>query len=645
MAVKDKIEEYYSMFRGLPSNNPIVRQNQNNDAFEIVVYDLLFRNDKYSVPLSLEDLSELEKYIVAPPDDAIDIFYEEDNGDDYVYHIVQVKNMELAEADIKSCFASMKRSIDTFLKKRIDVNRNLRQVISDTSFDSEYKNSCKYYVVHSGDKSTIKGQKEDESIVTLAELETIYKSIVNFCVPYEQIVADDSSNFVVYQNIGETHADSYKAYQVNLNAYDLGVLCNKYINSEIGKNILFGQNLREALASGSKTHDGMCLTIDTEPNNFWFYNNGITIIAEELDIKKIDGVENVILRNFSIINGAQTTSTFGKYLKDAQRDGEREKIEKLKRVFVSARVVETKENDELRKKITIYNNTQNPISTRDMVSNNVEQIKLQRLFLGNPEPYIFIQIRRGESKPKNKIFDKHQIITNDELAQLVFAGFLSSPFIAKDKKNSLFNRDNSTNEYEINKEYHQIFNFSENPSERGELFKRTKEEINELLFVKMLHNKAKKMLKDSYTNRIDLYQRILDDPQSDEASRDSAIRTSDTLKKMRQINNINYFYNVTLYYEYKRQFSKLINAESKKYDYSKFYNKDKSYEVSLTKAFADVFNTETIELILELGGVDTAKFVRAKASQQEFLKKLSQKLAISIGLQEKYQKLVEEFMI
>ena len=109
MTINDKIQEYYNIFKGIPSTKPIVRENQVNDAFEILTYDLLFRKNKYGEQLTKDNLSELELCIIPPPDDTIDIFYEEEDGDDYQYHVVQVKNSILAEADIKQCFASIDR--------------------------------------------------------------------------------------------------------------------------------------------------------------------------------------------------------------------------------------------------------------------------------------------------------------------------------------------------------------------------------------------------------------------------------------------------------------------------------------------------------------------------------------------------------
>lgn len=640
--IREKIKEYYEIFKGLPSTNSIVRLNIENDAFVILVYDLIFRKSKLNEQISINDMEEIEKCIVPPPDDKIDIFYEEEIYDEQNYHIVQVKNSKLSPDEIKTCFSDMKRTINNYLNDPKSVNVNLRNIISSSNFDIDNKNNCIYYVVHTGDRNSIRGQKDDENIITLSDLELIQQSLAKYRVPMENIQIDKKSNFLDYNYFESQSTQKPRAVLCNLNAYDLAVICNKYINSKIGRNILFGQNLREALTKKSKTFKSMCSTIDKEPEYFWYYNNGISIIAEEFNIIENGHTDYVHLKNFSIINGAQTTSTFGNYLKDLQRDSDSDKIDNLKKIFVTARIVETKEDTELGKKIAINNNTQNPLSTRDMVSKNVEQEQLQRRYLEGSSPNLFIYIRTGEQAPKYKPLMKHQTINNDELAQLVFASFLRSPYIAKDKKNTLFNIDNSTDEYPINEEYSKVFNFSNNDIEKGELFKRTKDEINELLFIKFLHNRSKKILKDSYNESILQQERILNDVSSDETEKRSAADNIEVLKKFKQINNINLFYNIALYYEFKRQFDSLFKAHEKKFDYDRFYSKEKKYERELVDSFAELFNTETISLINELGSADPSKFVRLKSSQDIFLKKLAEKMN-SITFKNKYKSFLEKF--
>ena len=65
---------------------------------------------------------------------------------------------------------------------------------------------------------------------------------------------------------------------------------------------LLSRNLRYHIA-GRDIDKAIAATINNDPDSFWLKNNGITIICDDFDI---DGKE-VRLRNFSIVNGGQTT--------------------------------------------------------------------------------------------------------------------------------------------------------------------------------------------------------------------------------------------------------------------------------------------------------------------------------------------------
>ena len=548
MSLEKRTKELYKIFKGLPSTNPIVRENIENDAFEIVVYDILFRKNKFNTELSIDDLEEIENCIPAPPDDGIDIFFEDEDDEKFPFHIVQVKNTSLQPRDIKDCFSTMKRTINAYIEQPSSIKINLKTVLSNYSFDSKCLDKCKYYVVHTGDTDLIADQMSDENIITTKQLNTVLQSVKSYSVPLEEIEIDRENNFIGYSKQDEENS----AFQVNLNAYDLAKLCSKYISSEIGRNILFGQNVRESIVKGSKTFQGMCETINNEPEKFWFYNNGITIIANDISIINRDHKTYFQLKNFSIINGAQTTSTFSKYYKEAELNKDTIKLENLKNVFVAARLVKTGTDDKLKRNITIFNNTQNPISSRDMVANNEEQLQLQKKLRLNT-PSIFMQIRRGELKPKLESFLKYRIISNDEIAQLCFASFLKKPFTSKDKKSSLFNRDNSNPNFIVNQDYDSVFKYSLIDGEQGELFKRNSYEIDELLFVRFLHDKAKKYQKDFYDKQLEGLILDFNNAETDSERKSFTVKI-ENLNRIKQINNINTFYNMALYWEMKRKF-------------------------------------------------------------------------------------------
>ena len=83
---------------------------------------------------------------------------------------------------------------------------------------------------------------------------------------------------------------------VNVSAYSI-----KQLYAEHNTNLL-SQNLRYHVSGGNIDKE-IRDTIKSAPALFWLKNNGITIICDDF---RIDGKE-VHLRNFSIVNGGQTT--------------------------------------------------------------------------------------------------------------------------------------------------------------------------------------------------------------------------------------------------------------------------------------------------------------------------------------------------
>ena len=433
------INQYYEKYQGLPNGGPIVRMNQPNDAFEIVVLETLY-GDEMGIDISEiseRNVEKLTKYIVPAPDDGIDIVVEHDDIDGSSYDFVQVKNAELSPLGMQQALSGMKRTISNFLKDQSKINKHLKTVLSNTNISSSDTTNFRYILVHRGKNNYFKNQDKDELIITGTELKLIRdgknskKNSEIPLVPSETFSADSFNNFITYEE-----SDGNPAILLNLRGLELAQLALKYTNTSLGRNILFGHNLRESLSNKSKTYEGMAKTIKNEPANFWFYNNGITIIAENYNIDKDkDGnVEKLILNNFSIINGAQTTSALGEFLKQSDMNGLDNEKKQLENVYVLARILKVTDNN-FKSQIAIYNNTQNPITTRDMASNRVEQTKLNEELLKGIAPNIYMEIRRGMKAPNNIKLYKHQHTSNIELAQLAYAGFLLDPFSSKDKKN------------------------------------------------------------------------------------------------------------------------------------------------------------------------------------------------------------------
>lgn len=635
------IEKYYKKCVGLPTGSPIVRQNQKNDAFEVVVLETLYGDEKGIDIMKMSDseVPSLSKFIVAPPDDGIDIVVEHEEVDENTFDFIQVKNTALSQSEIKQALSYMEKTVATYMKKPQDVCQNLKEVLAATSLSSSDKANCRYILVHRGVDNYFKGQKDGvEQIITGTELEVIRNSSLHTVprVAMEKFGADTFNNFNLYEE-----SQNEPAIVLNLCGYDLAELAIKYTNTSLGRNILFGQNLREALGK-SKTFDGMAKTIREEPEKFWFYNNGITILAEDYDTdeahKDDKTPETIILKNFSIINGAQTTSALGRFLKEARMESNEEDIKKLKKVFVLVRILKVNDS-EFKSRIAIYNNTQNPITTRDMASNREEQLLLHNSLINGEEPHIYMEIRRGMKAPVDVKLYKHQLTTNEELAQLSFAGFMRDPFTGKDKKTAIFDTDYKQNEYLLNEFYHKIFHYDAYDP-KGILFKKSKTEIDELLFVHFLYKEAKKSLNKVYKLRIEQAQASME-TCDDEEKKKYEERIAD-YEKLKAICNVCAFYCLSYYYAFKSEFA---TADAKKtYAYDKFYS-DKEFQTELINGFRDEFLTGTISVIKELTVTfpNLNTWVRDKKSTKIFNDRVDEKIQIDMTLEDKYKAYIDKF--
>lgn len=630
------IDKLYEKYKGLPSNNPIVRMKQKNDAFELVVFDTLYGEEKgldlVENPVSI--VNELSKYIVAPPDDGVDIVVEHENIEGNIFDFVQVKNTELSDLDLQQAFLYMENTAKKCSKNIENVGKNLKEVLANTGFSQGDAKNTHFIIVHTGEKNYFKDQKANWQVITLTELELVRKNknIALPKVPAEEFNSDSFNNFIMYEEDAGN-----PAILMNLRAYDLARMSIKYANNSLGRNVLFGQNLRDSLIKKSTTYEGMVETILNTPEKFWFYNNGITIIAEDFEIKKdaTSNVEKLVLKNFSIINGAQTTSAFGRFYKEMDTNRRLDDLEKLKNVYVLARVLKIND-EEFKSNIAIYNNTQNPITSRDMAANRYEQRTIYNKLL-NGEPHIYMEYRRGTTMPSDIYVYKHQKTTNEELAQLIYAGILRDPFTAKDKKSSLFNKLKSEEDIIINRYYNKIFN-----PNNGELFIRSKEEIDELLFVYYLYKESKKMSIREYKKSINEHAITLENEKNEDNKKriNSYIEQFNLLKA---INNVCAFYCIDYYYAMKEILG--INIVLK-YNYIDFY-KDSDFQKKMIRSFDRVFLRETVKIIKNnatMASLNT--WVRDRKSTEIFNNAANSHIADDmIEIKENFEEFIDKFTI
>ena len=142
---------------------------------------------------------------------------------------------------------------------------------------------------------------------------------------------------------------------------------------------LLEQNVRTFLQAKTKVNAGIIRTLETQPEMFFAYNNGLTATAAGITTGRMaDGSLGITaIENLQIVNGGQTTASI-LYASDSQR---RERKADLSRVFVQMKlsVVSPGLLEEIVPRISRFANTQNKISETDFFSSHPIHLVLQRI--------------------------------------------------------------------------------------------------------------------------------------------------------------------------------------------------------------------------------------------------------------------------
>lgn len=148
---------------------------------------------------------------------------------------------------------------------------------------------------------------------------------------------------------------------------------------------LVASNIRHSLGA-TEVNNQIKATAATAPENFWYYNNGITLIADEA-VKAPAGASskaagNFRFKNASIVNGAQTVSSLARVDDDA----------KLGVVRVPFRVILLQGTPAgFGQEVTKSNNLQNRIEPRDFVAQDPAQSRLRTEMAIEDVDYQFVR--------------------------------------------------------------------------------------------------------------------------------------------------------------------------------------------------------------------------------------------------------------
>ncbi len=187
---------------------------------------------------------------------------------------------------------------------------------------------------------------------------------------------------------------------------------------------LFARNIRGYLGQKTAVNDAMSRTLDHEPEEFWYFNNGVTMICDEAE--RVDKGNRTLLRitNPQIINGQQTTRTLAEH-------------PRAKWASVLVRVMALPPDQmHLVTEAVRATNSQNQIKPSDLMSNDRRQVVLERELrkLG----YFYLRKRQTKSEARRVAGTRlSTIISKEEVAQATAACELA-PEVVRSARERLF---------------------------------------------------------------------------------------------------------------------------------------------------------------------------------------------------------------
>jgi len=247
-------------------------------------------------------------------------------------------------------------------------------------------------------------------------------------VNHDSIVAILQSTKVIDTTLslrGKALVDDFDFRRVLIGKIPVSILADLF--EEHGDRLL-ERNIRRCLGlQGNRVNEGVAHTLRTpeEQRNFYFYNNGVTIVCSQFQYNALQGDNwQVRVSGMQVINGGQTCRTIQQVVRKERVDPG--KAEVLLRIYELP-----KGEDDLIRNVTYATNSQNPVDLRDLRSNDEIQkaLELSIQKLG----YNYRRQRTDSSTGRDDV-------TSTTVAEAVLAIWRERPHQAKFMAGELFGK-------------------------------------------------------------------------------------------------------------------------------------------------------------------------------------------------------------
>lgn len=374
--IREDIEDYQNKYPNMANIH------KDEWAFNFWVMDKLFSED--------EDL--IEEKIVDYNDKGIDCYiWHEDLKDLYIIQNKFYSEDTLLTSDYVLEF--LNRPLTYLREGKYSHSQDLQTIYNKYSLDEDFSVYLQIYVTNNRcktEKNTTqisdfnsKNKNVSACIYSLDDIEEKY---------YGEPLKDKKNlefeiNTLVKATILNINTEAYKMTQALDAKYVLTPVVNLFelYQKSIKNNYpIFDANIREYLGSTGPVNKRIMATLKDPKDrlNFFYYNNGITIIVDDMSSEETkNGKRSFKIYNPQIVNGAQTVSTINEVLSGLpQAIVEQD----FKDTYVMLKILKIPRNDaglvELKDNIVTYNNSQNAINQKTFVANSNEFKRIQSEF-------------------------------------------------------------------------------------------------------------------------------------------------------------------------------------------------------------------------------------------------------------------------
>ena len=375
----------------------------------------------------ISDIIQGNIYYSDAPDQVTGVYLDQDadNGDvDAIIAIYSHNNSFDFPAILKS-FKDAESSILAAQESRASVRKELSDIVRDDEYKISTTKPLKIRLITNYNPKTAGNKRAILNAIQMMKPEREYISYhISFGldIEYEIMEIENPKEYVDEAVIRLDAPNNYmrfgaeKSLIANISASSLKCLYEQY-----GYRGLFAQNLRYYVKN-AKIDGNIIESIQEHPENFWYYNNGIILICDDY---LIEG-SSILVRNFSIINGGQTTKLVGET--DFDQD-----------FYIQCKIIKNKYKSvddrlEFIANVAEATNTQKPIKDKDLIANRIEQRLLKKQLA---DAGIYCQIKRGEKVNKKLHPAAWQNTTNEELGQFLLSFVCQKPGTARGSKASI----------------------------------------------------------------------------------------------------------------------------------------------------------------------------------------------------------------